>query len=122
MLRRVMLVFLAVSLYAVDAPTLQVVGGGGRSGRCALVHRDACGWSSTGRFVYVENRSASDKRTCVVRETCNCSNRVWTDVRSYTLSPGDEERVGCTRGVVADERYTYTIVGERSRERKRRAR
>lgn len=79
-----------------------------------IVYRDSCGWQGSGRVVYLLN--SSGKRSVVtVRESYNSGQQRWSRTHSYSLEPGAEQWVGCTRGDTSVEWKSYSVVGERSR-------
>ena len=84
------------------------------SRRSRIVYRDRCGWQGSGRVAYVQN-SSSNRSVVTIRESYNSGQQRWTRTQSYSLEPGAEHWVGCTRGDTSVEWKSYSITGERSR-------
>jgi hypothetical protein len=80
-----------------------------------IVYRDRCGWQGSGRIAYVKNSTRSRSVVATVRESYSSGRDRWSRTQSYSLEPGAEQWVGCTRGDTAVEWKSYSIVGERSR-------
>jgi hypothetical protein len=81
-----------------------------RAGR--LVYRDACGWQGSGKVAYVENSSRRSV-TVSVREAYSSGRERRSRTFNYSLSPGEGQRVGCTRGDTAVEFRSFSIVASR---------
>jgi hypothetical protein len=80
-----------------------------------IVYRDRCGWQGSGRVAYVQNSTRNRSVVVTVRESYSSGRDRWSRTQSYSLEPGAEQWVGCTRGDTAVEWKSYSIVGERSR-------
>jgi hypothetical protein len=79
-----------------------------------IVYRNSCGWQGSGRAAYVQN-SARAASVVTVRESCNCGQERWSRTMTFHLAPGEELRIGCTRGDTAVEFKGYSVVAERGR-------
>ena len=79
-----------------------------------LVYRDRCGWQGSGRVAYVQN-SSGNRSVVTIREAYSSGQQRWSRTQSYSLEPGADQWVGCTRGDTAVEWKSFTIAGERTR-------
>jgi hypothetical protein len=77
-----------------------------------IVYRDRCGWQGSGRVAYVHN-STRNRSVVTVRESYSSGQQRWSRTQSYSLEPGAEQWVGCTRGDTAVEWKSFLIAGER---------
>jgi len=79
-----------------------------------LIYRDACGWQGAGRVAYVENSSRRNA-SVTIRESYSAGAERRTRTTQYSLFPGAQERVGCTRGDTSVEFRSFSIVADRTR-------
>ncbi len=79
-----------------------------------IVYRDRCGWQGSGQVAYVQN-STGKRSVITIRESYSSGQQRWSRTQSYSLEPGAEQWVGCTRGDTSVEWKGFSITGERAR-------